>query len=228
MKTVLCLGDSITEGAGSSMAGFCYVSELQALLGGGWEVLNFGRSGATVTAPPNGHRDQYSTLPHFACAKRAAKAATRRGDTIFITVLLGTNDADVLDYGYPTEAAAFEADVREAFIRDYLALLTAMRQAAPAAHFLLCKSPYSYDNQKHKNFGNLPAVWAMQDEIFALCRARQLPFTVLDLAEVTSPARIGSKGVTQLFADGLHPNDTGHLRLAYRFRDALLHADDLV
>ncbi len=46
---VACIGDSITFGCGVGDTNLSYPAKLQALLGAGYDVRNFGKSDATVT-----------------------------------------------------------------------------------------------------------------------------------------------------------------------------------
>jgi lysophospholipase L1-like esterase len=80
---VACVGDSITAGVGvANPASQSWPAQLQRLLGAGYEVGNFGHSGATLS---KAGRMAYWSKPAF-------KAATSfRADIVIIH--LGTNDA---------------------------------------------------------------------------------------------------------------------------------------
>jgi lysophospholipase L1-like esterase len=75
---VACIGDSNTEGRGGINS---YPAQLQRSLGSGYEVRNFGLSGATLLAG----KKQYRTLPHF------RKALEFNPNVVL--VMLGTNDS---------------------------------------------------------------------------------------------------------------------------------------
>ena len=80
---VACVGDSITYGLGLWNRGRdCYPARLGGMLGGGYEVRNFGVSGATL-------RENWA-LPYR--GTRAFVQATRWNPQI-VVIMLGTNDA---------------------------------------------------------------------------------------------------------------------------------------
>ncbi|MBU1695177.1 MAG: hypothetical protein KJ726_09445 [Verrucomicrobia bacterium] len=96
---VACVGDSITCGTGLKDPGReSYPAVLQSLLGPGYEVRNFGVSGATALR--NGALP-YWILPEFEAARRFAPQV--------VVLMLGTNDAHVRHRG---ARARFEADLR--------------------------------------------------------------------------------------------------------------------
>ena len=85
---VACIGDSITYGVGTDdRETESYPSRLQQLLGDGYEVGNFGKSGATLLR--NGHRP-YTEQPEF------AEALSFVPDIAVIH--LGVNDTDPRDW----------------------------------------------------------------------------------------------------------------------------------
>lgn len=91
---VACVGDSITAGAGTD-PGMSYPSQLQALLGGQWEVKNFGVSGRTLL--------QKGDFPYWAeAAYRNAQAF--KPDVVMI--MLGTNDTKPQNWTHKEEFAA--------------------------------------------------------------------------------------------------------------------------
>ena len=98
---VACVGDSITAGVGSSAPQNDYPSLLGDLLGPGYDVVNFGESGATLLKhgdSPYQQRGSYGRSAAF-------------GPNIVI-ILLGTNDSKPQNWARKNEFAA-----------DYAALL---------------------------------------------------------------------------------------------------------
>ncbi len=74
MITIICIGDSITEGIGSSdFAKFSYPAQMQKILGENFKVINCGRNGATLMPPASGSDDQYRFQPQFKLALDSAK-----------------------------------------------------------------------------------------------------------------------------------------------------------
>ncbi|HEY8995264.1 MAG TPA: GDSL-type esterase/lipase family protein [Lacunisphaera sp.] len=106
---VACIGDSITFGYGLANPGTqSYPAQLQALLGSGYVVGNFGVNGATVqkgTAKSYWRTSQYRNSKAFA--------------PNVVVIMLGTNDSKSSNW----DAAKFNTDYR-ALIADYWSLAT--------------------------------------------------------------------------------------------------------
>jgi lysophospholipase L1-like esterase len=113
---VACVGDSITEGSGADQ-GMSYPSQLQQLLGEGWLVGNFGRSGCTLL--------KKGDFPYW-------KEPAYRNALGFVpdevVIMLGTNDTKPQNWRY-----------REEFLGDYLELVESFRilPARPRVHVCL-------------------------------------------------------------------------------------------
>ncbi len=226
--TVICLGDSITEGIGASDASrTSYVARLALLLGKDYTVINRGRNGATVMVPADGRVDDFGRLEHYRKAKEDAAAAKERGDKLIISIMLGTNDADVIDYGFLGRGQDYYDRYRDVFEQKYTALIDGLAEQYPDLRLVLNLSPYSYDNNKHESFGNLESVWRFQKEIADRTAEKGMKVYVNDVAHVTSPAVLQEKDVQAFFADGLHPNDLGHLYFAHHFYLAVKAAEAL-
>ncbi|MEP2775277.1 MAG: GDSL-type esterase/lipase family protein [Luteolibacter sp.] len=95
---VACVGDSITQGAGAEK-GKSYPSQLQRMLGDGWKVFNFGKSGRTLM--------KKGDHPYWK-EKVYQQALGSKPDVVII--MLGTNDSKPQNWVYKAE---FEADYRE-------------------------------------------------------------------------------------------------------------------
>ena len=59
IRTVVCLGDSITYGGGDQFGYASYPTRLQQLLGDSFTVLNLGGSGATAMETEDAFVDRY-------------------------------------------------------------------------------------------------------------------------------------------------------------------------
>ena len=94
---VACVGDSITEGSGLQ-PDKRYPAQLQALLGAGYKVENFGVGGRTLLSKGN--------LPYIK-EQRYQDALAMEPD--IVVIMLGTNDAKPMNWKFEKE---FEADYR--------------------------------------------------------------------------------------------------------------------
>lgn len=102
---IACIGNSITYGSGlTDRMQESYPAQLQALLGSGYEVFNFGVSGATMLKKGN---KPYWNTPEY------QKAITCSPDLVFIK--LGTNDSKVINRPMMVD---FEQDYRD-MIRNF-------------------------------------------------------------------------------------------------------------
>ncbi|MBQ9185294.1 MAG: sialate O-acetylesterase [Bacteroidales bacterium] len=126
---VSCVGNSITYGMKlQNREQDCYPAQLQRMLGSGYEVGNFGKSGATLLR--KGHRP-YMEQEEF------RKAMDFAGDIVVIH--LGINDTDPRDWPY------FSVD----FVGDYLALIDSLKSVNPKARFLVAKmTPIGYTHPR--------------------------------------------------------------------------------
>lgn len=115
---VACLGDSITEGAGTSdPARESYPAQLAALLGSDYEVRNFGKGGATLLDVGD---KPYRSLPHF------AKACAFQPEIIVIA--LGTNDSKPYNWKH-----------REKFTANYVSLIRQLRALPTHPRIFICQ-----------------------------------------------------------------------------------------
>ncbi|MBQ3245769.1 MAG: sialate O-acetylesterase [Bacteroidales bacterium] len=134
---VACIGDSVTYGTGiEDRENDSYPSQLQRMLGDGYEVGNFGRPGATLLR--KGHRP-YMQQPEF------AEALDFAGDIAVIH--LGLNDTDPRNW----------PNYRDEFVEDYLALINSVRKANPHVRVIIAKmSPIT---PKHHRFNSGTKQW---------------------------------------------------------------------
>lgn len=100
---VACVGDSITEGAGIAR-GQAYPDQLQKLLGGKWEVRNFGVSARTLL--------RKGDFPYW--NEKAFKDALAFEPDVVI-ILLGANDTKPHNWKHRREFAGDYADLVKAF-----------------------------------------------------------------------------------------------------------------
>lgn len=120
-RTIACVGNSITFGAGLAWRE-SYPDRLDSLLGTGFVVSNFGVSGKTMV---RGSNDTYWTQPDFANA-----LASKPSDVV---IELGTNDSKT--YIWPTYG--------KDFARDYRAMIDTFRTLSPKPEVWLTLQPWA-------------------------------------------------------------------------------------
>lgn len=191
---VACVGDSITYGAGlKDREDQSYPAWLGRWMGPGYDVQNFGRSGATLLHA--GDRPYVKQPQHD-------EAVAFRPDVVVI--MLGANDSKHPGGGLPpndevTNNWQFKAD----FVPDYEALIAEFRAANPAAKIYVCYPTPCF-----------PGRWGIDNkvihgEIRPLVRkvARHSHAKIIDLY-----APFAKK--SELFPDTVHPNAEGAKMMA--------------
>ena len=177
---VACVGNSITYGMRlEDREHESYPVQLQALLGDGYEVGNFGKSGATLLR--HGHRPYFEQEEY-----RAAMAFA--GDIVVIH--LGINDTDPRNWPF------FEDE----FVGDYLALIDSLRSVNPKARFLVARmTPIG---SAHSRFISGTKDWhgKIQREIERVAHASGAE--LIDFYDPLYP-------YPWLFPDAIHPNAEG-------------------
>ena len=139
---VACVGNSVTYGAGiDNREVNSYPAQLQRMLGEDYEVMNFGKSGATLLN--KGHR------PY--CEQEEYKAALDfAGDLVVIH--LGLNDTDPRNW----------PNYRDNFVADYLSLIESFRKVNPACKIWICRmTPISH---RHPRFKSGTRDWYWQEQ----------------------------------------------------------------
>lgn len=182
---VACIGNSVTYGyLVENRELNCYPAQLQKLLGEKYEVMNFGKSGATLLN--KGHRpymkqDEYKAALNFA------------GDLVVIH--LGLNDTD------PRNWPNFQDD----FVSDYTELIQSFRKANPKCKIWICRMTPIFDRHPRFRSGTRDWYWQIQEKIenIAACNNVEL----IDLQE-------GLYNRPDLLSDALHPNTEGDAIIA--------------
>jgi acyl-CoA thioesterase-1 len=186
---VACVGDSITYGAGiKDRKNDSYPACLGRWLGGGYDVRNFGRSGATLLA--NGD------LPYIK-QQQYRDALAFKPDVAVI--ILGTNDSKHHAVGEPeTNNFADNWKYKADYVPNYVNLIGALRDANPAVKIWICSPPPSF-----------PGQWGINDETIrdeitprVYQVAAQTDVKVINLYSALS-------GRGELFPDTVHPNAAG-------------------
>lgn len=113
---VACVGDSITQGVGAR-SGQSYPAQLQALLGAGYEVGNFGVSGRTLL--------KKGDFPYWQEKKYQAALAM---EPAIVIIMLGTNDTKPQNWKHEAE-----------FVADYRELVKSFQSLASRPKVFVCR-----------------------------------------------------------------------------------------
>lgn len=193
LYTVACVGDSITEGYGSTDfegtgSVFSYPAVLGRLLWQDCLVLNYGCSATTMR---NDLGYPYTTSPQYAALVPHADAF----DLVFI--MLGTNDS-YSDY-------LWTADGDAAYLNAAQELVAVMRRGNPDLPVVVMNNP-AYYGQADLGMGH---VRVLQNTFVSLLREQDAPVAFFDMNALTQ-AELTAKH----YPDDLHPDDYGYLQMA--------------
>ena len=182
---VACVGNSVTYGMGiPDRAQKAYPTQLQAMLGDGYKVENFGHSGSTLLR--KGHRP-YMQVPEF------RKALDFKADIVVIH--LGLNDTDPRNW----------PNFRDEFNADYYALIDSFKVANPKAQVWICRmTPISHDHRRYLS-GTRDWHAQIQEHIEQVAAGAGV-----GLIDFFAPLHCRY----ELFPDALHPNAEGAQILA--------------
>ncbi|MBQ9637657.1 MAG: sialate O-acetylesterase [Prevotella sp.] len=189
---VACVGNSVTFGYGlPDREHTAYPVVLQRLLGDGYDVRNFGHSGATLLR--HGHRP-YIQLPEF------RQAVDFKADLVVIH--LGLNDTDPRNW----------PNYGDEFIGDYRALIDSFRVANPRAKVWICLMTPIF--HRHPRFQSGTRDWheAIQQTIRRIAATAGVGLIDLHTPLYHHP---------DLFPDALHPNAEGAAIMARTVYSAL-------
>lgn len=182
---IACVGNSITYGMTiDNPEANSYPAQLQQMLGSGYEVGNFGKSGATLLK--RGHRP-YNEQEEY------TRALSFAGDIVVIH--LGINDTDPRNW----------PNYRDEFVGDYLSLIDTLRSVNPQAQFILARlSPI---HAQHPRFESGTRDWHAQIQKSIEEVARVSGARLIDFNEPLLP-------YPNLIPDNIHPNREGATILA--------------
>lgn len=177
---VACVGNSITYGfLVPEREKKAYPSRLQGMLGDGYEVRNFGKSGATLLE--KGHRP-------YVAQQEYRDALAFCPDIVVIH--LGVNDTDPRNW----------PNYKDEFEGDYLRLITSFRNVNPDVRVILARlSPL---NAKHKRFKSGTRDWRIEIQGAIERVAKESGAELIDFDE---PLRDRQN----LLPDGIHPDAKG-------------------
>ena len=198
---VACVGDSITYGYMASSASASYPSVLQNLFGSSVQVKNYGHNSATMLSTGD---LPYQTVSEYTAATTFVSGAGATA-VVDVIIMLGTNDSKSYNWmvGTGTHAQQFVTDCG-AMVDHFASLPT-----HPVVY--LAFPPRAFAN----TYGISGTI--IHDQILPLIQqvatAKGVP-----IIDVDTPTASRSN----LFPDGVHPNDTGYALVAQVMYDGLL------
>ena len=201
---VACIGDSITYGYGiADRAAESYPAKLQALLGDGYEVRNFGNSGRGVYL----HSKRGEEMRGYRYMPEHSAALDWQPDIVICN--LGIND----DIEYTREcfgklpAGTFRKDY-ETLLKDYAAL--------PSKPTLYIWNKLCPLTPKHPH-AHFAAPFLMQRDLTAVATAMRAQ--TIDMLTPLRAAADSASGLMQ--CDGIHPTSAGAEVIARTVKAAL-------
>lgn len=189
-----CIGDSITQGVGSSAADrFAYPAQLARFLWKDAIVLNFGNSGKTMR---NDLNDAFVKTQTYTDALNAA------ADVDIFTVMLGTNDSN-RDRNWNDNSTKQYMDSCRLLFENLSA-----RNSDITFVIANCPAYFGADG-----FGSAK-VRSLQKQLVTDMNEAGFKTEFFDMYTPTRQMR-------EYFPDTLHPNDMGHMKMAEVFSKAL-------
>ena len=191
--TIVCVGDSITEGVGASNSSlYSYPSQLRTLLGDGYKVVNCGKSKATALGSYSKYWNTNGIYYNTTAQYKGALAS----DPDIVLIMLGTNDAKHVTGSIAESVDQFYAALKE------LGETFAALESKPQIYIMA--SPYRFeDNVRKANMDS--AIYPTQKKL-----AEDMGWGFIDLFNVTKTAMKSQK----IHSDSLHFNDAGYAVIA--------------
>lgn len=191
---IVALGDSITFGAGviKTRKSDCWEAKLEQLLGGAYQVLNYGISGATL--------QNEGDCPYWNMQEKALRGFPEAALALnpeIILMMLGTNDSKPYNWNRERYEAQLDQRVKEI-------------KANPAVKrlILLCP-PYACPADGSDVVAFDISGEIIRDDIAPMVKkcAEENGVECLDLYTLT-------EGHSEYFMDGVHPNSFGNRVIA--------------
>lgn len=202
-KKAVFLGDSITEGCGTSAPEKIYLNLVKEKLGLR-EAVNYGIGGTRIAAQPDDNGNSF-----------AARYVKMDDDADLIVIFGGTND-----YGHGIAPIGAMSDQTEnTYCGAWNVLLRGLIEKYPTATIVMM-TPVHRDNEHLKN----EATGCYLSEYVALAKeaAQRYGIPTLDLYATGGICPDVAANKEAYCPDGLHPNDAGHALMARKLAAFLL------
>lgn len=192
---IACIGDSITEGYGSENdVTDSYPAQMQKALGYGYDVVNYGKSGATMCSYSADHYVKRSYIEKSGYYDDLISIADK---TDVVVIMLGSNDGAATE-----DVNALLAENPDSFKNDYTANLTKMvrelREKNNDIKIITFSTPKVFSGVRENNIAAY--IRPLQAEL-----AAGLGLEFYDMFAF-SDTTMGTKA----FPDGLHPDTAGY------------------
>lgn len=187
--TVACVGDSVTEGYGSTNSTYCaYPAVLQRILWKDYIVINYGNSGKTMR---DDLADAYSKTATYSTLMRQVRNAD------ITLIMLGTNDSNRDQNWTDADSETFNDSCKN--------LVAAIEEKRPGMTYFIMNCPVYSGNA---NFGS-SQVRSLQKALVTSLAEEGYDMHFFDMYNYSR------KTITlSLFDDGLHPNNKGYAMMA--------------
>ncbi len=197
LKTVACIGDSITYGSESTdPANLSYPANLQRILWKDYVVDNFGWPGTTMRED---HTQAYKKSQVYS----KFMTGVNKTEYDLALIMLGTNDGN----RFLTNGGTWDADDDEAFISGCRNILDTVVEKSPDVKFVFMNCMVCYrDTAQHYSD---PIIRELQEDTVDVLRSEGYNIQLYDMYSFSS----NEMGKTMM-ADNLHPNDAGYLKMA--------------
>ena len=194
---VACVGDSVTQGTGSSNASlYSYPAQLQKLLGKGFQVVNCGKASSYVMNPSAPYNAKKSS-PNLWYPNTVQYKTLMDSNADIVIVMLGTNDARSMTH----------PDAETDFVSDYKALIRDIQGMSSKPDIYL-STMIPAVNATITNEGT---VYTLPRLIRSIAAELQLPLIETDTATQDYYSVYLPNG------DSVHPKDDTYPMLAINF-----------
>jgi len=203
-KKIAFLGDSITEGCGASEPKYMFVEKVRELSGA--TVLNYGIGGTRIA-----RRKKPSPSNAAIFDKYYASRVDEMEDADIVFIFGGTND-----WGHGDAIlGTINDNTVDSFYGAYNVLLDKINKKYPNSTVVIATPIHrSNENNKTNDWGG-PLYFTFLEVVNAVKEIgayHNLPVCDFFANEELNPTN--EELNKKFFADGLHPNDAGHLKIA--------------
>lgn len=210
-KTILFLGDSITEGAITTNIENSYVNVVKKLSGA--SVINYGVSGTRIARQTEQHLGTTKFNYDF-----NLRAEIMQSEADYVVVFGGVND-----YGHGVAPLGNEDDETVyTFYGAVKSLYSKLKTKYVNAKIVVILPLNSAMDEPEKIKHGIKVTLSDYREIIRKVATKN-GFNILDLTNVAELNPLIEENNNKYFSDGLHPNDSGHSILGQKVYEFLIN-----